>query len=234
MIRKKIAIVIILMNLMALAGCTDAQKAADTQKAADAKTTADVPAPKEENEEGEKITPLPATLRGDTLNNCTVAVSFSAADIYENQQKESFVPMTLYDYELFDLVDIGKLKIGDILVINKKEMKVNSLKREQGELIINGGLEEGGCYLQTSENGVYYEVGMDGAKSYYAIEEVTLPLSKNFVYTDSSDFGQPEKTLHRKEFLTEMKDSENCFTQFATTAVIEDGAILYITQIFVP
>lgn len=65
----------------------------------------------------------------------------------------------IYDYELFDLVDISLLEVGSIIVINKELVEVVSLERnELGTVIINGGLDAGGYELVTDGYGVFYSV----------------------------------------------------------------------------
>ena len=93
-----------------------------------------------------RIEPLPETLRIDALDDCTVSASFAPEDVTEENGTVS-VHMTAYTYELFDMVDIGRMKVGDVLVINGEEMPVESVERNDlGLVTVNGGFEMGGRF----------------------------------------------------------------------------------------
>lgn len=213
----------LLCALMLLMGCgrTDAGKddGSGSTAQSDAKT----------------VKPLPITLSVDALDNCSFAAGFEHADVTKNADGVPVIKLSVYDYELFDMVEISTLKVGDTLLINQASMDVKSLQKDDnGYIIINGGLEDGGCELATNDDGVYYERLMSDAKNYHKIGEATLPLSENFKFEDSSDLGAPERTLTRNDFLTAMETAQWSFSPYATTVTVQSGEITGIRQIFVP
>ncbi|MEG1877132.1 MAG: hypothetical protein RR146_06120 [Lachnospiraceae bacterium] len=242
---KKIVKLLIMMNIFALVGCASGQTAKDSPAqektsveekiSTEEKTGTDEKTSTEEKTSAEvkKITPLPDDLTIDTLDNCTVSISFETSDVYQNDAKEVVIPMTVYDYERFDMVDIAAMKEGDILVINQEEVLVKTLERN-GDVSINGGLDEDGCWLRTYEDGVFWEVGFDDVKSYHEIGEISLPASKDFTFIDSSSLDQPERQLQQDDFLKEMQNIDDNFVEYATTATIEDGLITNITKTYMP
>jgi hypothetical protein len=220
---------LLLTGVLLLAGC--GAGAGTAAGSASASAAGSAPAP----HSAKTVEPLPATLHADALDDCTFAAGFQASDVVLNDDGMMVVHLTVYDYELFDLVDISQLAAGDTLVIDKKSMAVKSVQRdESGMVTVNGGLENGGCELVTDEDGVFYENMMDDEKSYYRVGEATLPISQDFLFTDSSQLNSPEKKSYAGDFLSDMKDSDRTFTPNATTVTVEDGRITGITQIYVP
>lgn len=181
-----------------------------------------------------RIEPLPATLNMDALDNCTVAASFQTEDAISQEETLS-LHMTVYDYELFDLVDVSLMSAGDTLVIDGVEILIQSVDRSDNNLVfINGGFLEGGYDLYTEEHGVYYEVRMDIGKSYYSLGDITLPIAADFVFTDDSDLGNPGKAYDTQEFWAELAASETSFNEFNTKVTIQDGSITNIHRIYMP
>ena len=98
-----------------------------------------------------RISPLPESMDLERLNNCTVAVSLKEGDAYVDDTGAMQMKVTVYSYELFDLVDISQLKAGDILTIRQQDVPVTSVGRDESGLVqINGGLEQGGYNLAVS------------------------------------------------------------------------------------
>ena len=179
--------------------------------------------------------PLPGYLDVNALQDCTFSAGFEAKDVYLNDDGALVVHMTVYDHELFDLVDISELAVGDTLVIDGNELMVETLERDNaGGIIINGGLDKDGYYLATDDDGVYYERGMDDAYSYYAVGEATIPVDQDFLLTDSSDLDKPERTLYAGDFLMEMENSTEIFSPNNTTVTVANGKILGMVRVYTP
>jgi len=212
---KKFMLVLSVAGLMALTACGNegeetttpvieaqpseestadtAQEDAATEETAQETTT-------EASAEAKTVEPLPTVIDLNNLGDCTVGVSFEKKDLTEENGAFQLHVM-VQDYEKFDMVDISTLQVGDTLVIDGGQTKVESLEQtDTGAVKINGDIDEGGIYLWTDEDGVYYEVGFDDYKSYYEIGDITLPLSENFVFTDNSDLDNPGQTYTAEEF----------------------------------
>ena len=56
------------------------------------------------------ISPLPETLDINALDNCTVAISLENGGAYVNDGGKMVMDVTVYSYELYDMVDIAALK----------------------------------------------------------------------------------------------------------------------------
>lgn len=191
----------------------------------------------EEQTQAKTVTPLPSYLNLDNLGDCTIAVSFEKADLTE-ENAEFTLHVKAYDYELFDMVDIAALQVGDTLVIDGADMKIETLEKlDNGSLEINGGLENGGTWLWTNDDGVYYEIGFDDYKSYQEAGELTLPLAADFVFTDNADLENQGKTYSAEEFKNYLDaDTEDTifFVPGNCTITIVDGEIISMNREYMP
>lgn len=189
----------------------------------------------EEESEANVISPLPSTIDLAALDNCTLAVSLEEGDAYVDDEGAMQLKVTVYEYELFDMVDIANLKEGDTIVIQKNEVLVESLEiLESGLLFINGGVENGGYDLWHNESGVYFEHGYNDRKSYCPIGEAIIKVSDEFEFTDSSDLDKGEVTLYPGDFLTDAVEIKYDFTPHNTSIVIENGVVTHMTRTYAP
>lgn len=180
-----------------------------------------------------KITPIPSGFDINNLQDATVSASFDASGVQKADDGTSLT-VTVYDYELFDMVDMAQLKAGDTIVIDGEEVTVNSVEQsDSGFLSINGGVEMGGYDFTTNENGVYYIVGPDDIKDYQPLGTVTLPVDENCTCVDDSDLENPGKefTLEDIDALTENGYS---FSPANTSVTVAGGKITEIHRSFMP
>lgn len=182
--------------------------------------------------EGAKISPLPETVDMNALDNCTLAVSFEEGDAYVDETGVMQLDVTVYTYDLYDMVDIAGLKEGDTIVIRGEEVTVESLETlESGMILINGGMENGGYDLYNDESGVYFEHGFDDAKAYNPIGEATIRVSVDFEFTDAYDTEKGEVTYYPGDFLTADAGIVYDFTPYNTSIVVEEGQIIHMNRI---
>jgi uncharacterized protein YcfL len=189
---------------------------------------------KEENN-AKVINPLPETLDVNALDNCTVAVSLEKGNAYVDDSGKMVMDVTVYSYELYDMVDISTLEENDVIVRQNKEVKITGLERTDSGLVrINGGEENGGFDLVSNDNTVYYESGMNDAKAYYELGKATIPVSVDFRYFDESEPEKEEKSYYPGDFLTDDAGIEYNFTPNNTSIVIENGYIIRMNKVYMP
>ena len=189
---------------------------------------------KEENN-AKVINPLPETLDVNALDNCTVAVSLEKGDAYVDDNGKMVMDVTVYSYELYDMVDISTLEENDVIVRQNKEVKITGLERlDSGLVRINGGEENGGFDLVSNDNTVYYETGMNDIKAYYELGKATLPVSVDFEYIDDSNPDDKAKKYFPGDFLTDDAGIEYNFTPNNTSIVIENGHITRMNKVYIP
>ena len=181
------------------------------------------------------VMPLPTTINMTALDNCTLAVSFEEGDAYVDDTGAMQLDVTVYDYELFDMVDVSNLKEGDTIAIQGNVVTIETLEiLESGLIFINGGMDNGGYDLWHDESGVYFEHGYNDAKAYYSLGEATIRVSADFEFVDASDLDKGETTYYPGDFLTDGAGIEYFFTPNNTKIVIEDGQIIGMTRIYTP
>ena len=235
---KKVLAILLTLSVLALSACAAKQANSDTQKDSSAETAA----PSTDSEQTEdaqqsaqetkRIEPLPETLDVNALTDATVAASFGAEDISEKDGKTE-ISLTVYDYDVYDMVDISQLAVGDTIVVDGKDMVVASREDKDGSVIVNGGLEQGGVDLATDDNGVYYAAGLDDAKSYHELGRITVPVAEGFVLTDNSDPDHPDETYAASD-LAKLAASEPGFTANNTLATIEHGELTVLARSYTP
>ena len=168
----------------------------------------------------------------NALTDATVAASFGAEDISEKDGKMELT-LTVYDYDVYDMVDISQLAVGDTIVVDGKDMVVASREDKDGFVTINGGLEQGGVDLTSDDSGVYYAVGMDDAKSYHELGRITVPVAEGFVLTDNSDPEHPDETYAASD-LAKLAGEGVGFTAGNTQATIEHGELTVLARSYTP
>ena len=181
------------------------------------------------------ISPLPETLDINALDNCTVAISLEKGGAYVNDSGKMVMDVTVYSYELYDIVDIASLKENDVILRKNEEVKVTEIERlETGLVRINGGEENGGFDLVSNDSTVYYESGMNDIKAYYELGSVTLPVSDEFEYVDESDLDAGAKKYFAGDFLKDDAGIEYNFSPNNTSIVIENGTIIKTNKTYMP
>ena len=181
------------------------------------------------------VNPLPETIDVKKLDNCTVAVSLADGDVYVDDNGKMQMKVTVFAYDMYDMVDIASLNENDVIVRKNEEVKVTELERTDSGLVrINGGEENGGFDLVSNDSTVYYETGMSDIKAYYDLGEVTLPVSDEFEYVDESDLDADAKKYFAEDFLKDDSGIEYNFSPNNTSIVIENGTIIKMNKTYMP
>lgn len=235
---KKVLAILLALSVLALSACAAKQVNSDTQKDVSAETAAPSADPEQTEDaqqiaqEAKRVEPLPESLDLNALTDATVAASFGAEDISEKDGKTE-ITLTVYDYDVYDMVDISQIAVGDTIVVDGKDMVVASREDKDGFVTINGGLEQGGVDLTSDDSGVYYAVGLDDAKSYHELGRITVPVAGGFVLTDNSDPEHPDETYAASD-LAKLAASEPGFTANNTLATIEHGELTVLARSYTP
>lgn len=225
---KKVLAILLAIAVLALSACAAKQVNSDTQKDSNTAETEQKPGSEQTEQpaqEAKRVEPMPESLDLNALTDATVAASFGADDISETDGKTELT-LTVYDYDIYDMVDIAQLAVGDTIVVDGKDMVVTSREDENGFVTINGGLEQGGVDLTSDDSGVYYAVGLDDTKSYHELGKVTVPVADGFALTDNADPEHPDETYAAAD-LAELAASEPGFTANNTLATIEHGELTF-------
>lgn len=220
---RKIILLLLTMSMI-LSGCRSSQDNHTENNVSKTDSTV--------SESAVTVYPLPDPTK-DTLDNATIAISLMEGDAYVDDTGIMQMNVTVYSYDLFDMVDIAGLKSGDILATHFGEVKVSTIERnESGTVLINGGLENEGIEL-FGKDGVYYETGFNDVKNWYAVEEVTLRVSADLEFRDHIDLEKGEQIYYAGSFLVGEVTDYN-FTPHNTTVRTENGQIVSMERIYTP
>ena len=182
---------------------------------------------------GKTIVPLADTTM-DNLDDAILAISLEKGDVYVDDEGILQMDAKLYSYDLYDMVDIATLEVGDTIVGYAGGVEVTSLERnEAGSVFINGGLEAGGFDLVTDDSGVYYEIGYNDAKNWYEVGAATLRVSADFEGIDNADPDAGEIVFYPGDLLNDAIENFY-FTPHNTTIRTEGGQVVEMTRRYVP
>ena len=250
---KKLLAIVLALSLFALSACasqdvkpstgttagssteeTTTQTETETdQSETDAAAEEETEAADASEEDGvHRVAPLDEQLDVSQLTDAIVAASFDENGIEEKEGK-TCLTFSVYDYDRYDMVDVSQLAEGDIFVAGGKDLDVKSKTEENGLVLINGGLEQGGVTLTTDGDGVYYELGVDDVKCYRSLGTATMELSAVCTVTDSSDAEHPDKTVEVSQLAELAKDGTG-FPAANTTITVAEGKVVSIARSFLP
>ena len=145
---------------------------------------------------------------------------------------------TVYWEDTFDIVEINRLAEGDTLYVGDTVVDVETVERDDdGELLINGGLDEGGVTLRAyDEDNCWRAVLYDDHHTYFNWGETTLPLAEGVTFTDGWDIEKDPVTATGAEAVAEaITGTElDAFVPESTTVRVEGGQIAEIVRVFIP
>ena len=205
---------------------------AETEEAAETETDAEessTEADETSTAEGAvTVTPEANSLGIDgSQDDVTFAVSFTADDITKDGDTYS-ISYTAYAEEAFDNYAVEALKAGDTIVLGGESVLIDTIEIKDGFVTINGGIEEGGYELMTTDDMFYYQIGMSDIRTYETLGEATLPVSADCVITDSSENPEEAKTITMEDVIS----SQTPFYEQNTTITVNNGEIVEITRAF--
>lgn len=180
------------------------------------------------------VAPLETGLSIDSLNDCTIAVTFTIDNF--NWQERS-LDITAYKEFLYDSTAINQMQIGDTLLCNGRSIPVDSIERRDRFVGINGGIERGGVDLTAYENGTYRATTFSDHSVYQEMGQAHLKLADDFVIIDCGEWpDDPCDTITKdlKTYLDKLPEHRRDFFQMNTKIRIENGCIQEINRRWIP
>ena len=184
--------------------------------------------------EHKSIAPLPAGIEINDLHDCTVSASFNTDDF---RWMGGNLRMTVYAKDLYDAVEISQMQVGDTLIYQSKPMVISKIEEADGGISINGGLEEGGCWLVGYEGGTYVARTWDDHAIYSELGKAEVALSEDFIIVDCGiEPTDPVDTIRteQKLYLENLQDYRREFNQLNTRVTIENGLVTEINRHWIP
>ena len=208
---------------------TAASEQTTTEAATDATEETTLPA-----DTTKTVVPLPQTLSLDNLENVTLAISLEEGHITVDENGQAWMKVTVHTYDLYDMVDISNLQVGDTILLRGREIEVTQLDRGPRTVDVNGGEDNGGFQLWTDEEGVYYELSYSDVKAWQPVGDVKLPISANFTFVDDSDPEIREAVFTLQDLMGEGKEVFYFFQPTNTTIAVENGEITCLYRCYTP
>lgn len=181
-----------------------------------------------------RISPLPSGIDIDNLQDCTVPASFNSDNF---DWMGGNLTMCVFSRDLYDAVEISQMKVGDTLLYESKPMIVSKIAEVNGTIEINGGLEEGGCWIAGNEGGTFVAREWDDHATYTKLGTAEVALTEDFVIIDCGlEPNSPIDTIcsGQKLYLENLKDSRREFSTLNTLVTIEKGMITMIRRVWIP
>ena len=104
-------------------------------------------------------------------------------------------------------------------------MTVESIRRDNGTVIINGGIESGGVELIEDDQPIYYDLGT-----------ITLPLSTDCTFEDHADLEhEPDGLVYEYEDVpAAIQASETPFNCYNTVITVRQKQVVQIIRYWIP
>lgn len=216
----------LVLALALLAACGQTEPPTDTDVPASEETLAP---------ESAVVRPLKQEIDTASLKDGTYAVSLAEGDVAKAEDGAVQMKAKLYIYDVYDMVDVAGLKEGSKIERLGEEITVDTIeRRENGDVVINGGIENGGFELATDDTTVFYEIRENDAKAYYEIGEVVLPVAEEFVFTDASDLDSDPLVYTAEEFVAPESGIAYHFVPNNAKIIVQDGAVIALNRTYIP
>ena len=183
------------------------------------------------------IAPMFYELDVNDLPDGIYPVAFDRDNIVETEDGVCFNGVMIFTTDLYDIVDINTLNVGDMLLWDEQVVEVESIeKQEDGAVVINGGYDNDGCVLApVEESNCYVVVLDDDYNTYTAYGETDLTLAETATYTDASLPDADPVTADYAGIVEAIKGAElDVFTYLNTTIRVENGQIVEINRHYMP
>jgi len=181
---------------------------------------------------GRTVEPMVPEYDLEALADGVYPVYFDPANLADGT-----LSLTVYSQDVFDIVDISTLEVGDSLVVNGIPFVVETLERDDGDLLINGGLDNGGLTLRAfDEDNCWKAVMEDDQNTYTERGDATLPLADDVTFTDGWDIEKDPVTVSGAEAVADAITGTdmNYFSSLNTTVRVEGGKIVEIVRAYMP
>ena len=186
----------------------------------------------EDEPTGQIVTPNNPEIDIEALADGEYPAAFEPADLADGA-----LTFTVYWEDTFDVVEISQLAPGDSLFVDDTLVDVETVEEDDGDLLINGGLDEGGVTLRAyDEDNVWRAVLENDLHTYFNWGETTLPLADDVTFADSWDIEKDPVTVTGAEAVADAITGTdmNYFRSLNTTVRVEGGKIVEIVRAYMP
>ena len=181
------------------------------------------------------VEPLPVEINVVALTNGTYPAAFDRGDIAKVNSGIYMNAVHIFSMDTYDASAIEALAAGDTVIVEGQNITVNTVELRDGDVLVNGGPDEG-CVFTIAEGGDTYRLdGDDDRATYTERGMTTLPVDTLARFVDSSDITrEPVTTEYDGLYDAIMNADIESFDQFNTTLTVKDGKVVEIHRVFTP
>ena len=181
------------------------------------------------------VEPLPVDINVAALQNGTYPAAFDRGDIAKVNSGIYMNAVHIFSMDTYDASAIEALAAGDTVIVEGQNITVNTVELRDGDVLVNGGPDEG-CVFTIAEGGDTYRLdGDDDRATYTERGMTTLPVDTLARFVDSSDITrEPVTTEYDGLYDAIMNADIESFDQFNTTLTVKDGKVVEIHRVFTP
>lgn len=173
------------------------------------------------------VRPVPLRIDVNNFDDGIYPVAFDRSEL-EKEEEGFNVTFEIFNMDLYDAAELHSMEVGGYIEIGGEIVKIESLSKD-GNVIINGGLDNGGAELIPVGGGVYRYQGWDDIATYTSFGKVRLFVPDTI---DFIDRGNVEKSMKgvtvpgKKTFDYLRKTKFGSFNQYSTRIRIDNGAVV--------
>ena len=136
----------------------------------------------------------------------------------------------LYKYDKYDVRELSYLNKGDKLIVNGKEIIVESYDvTKMGIIMINNGLGHDGYEFAEDADGMFYNLIGENKRTFYEVGPISIPVADDFVYYDAKDLDKESKRYTLNDFTINDVYFEYEGKPEDTVIEIKDGKVVEMT-----
>ena len=183
--------------------------------------------------EGPKtVSPNPANIDAANLADGEYSIAFEPANIKEADGGLVIENADVFALEHFDADAVKALTVGDTIVIDGEPNVIESIGERDGFLVFNDWIQ----LSLEEDNGTFRFWGDNDIASFTKVGTVTLKLSKDLVFEDTSDLEIEEPVTCGPDKLIEtVKQFEDAgFNCHNTTATVQNGEVVKLVHEYMP
>lgn len=173
------------------------------------------------------VRPVPLRIDVNNFDDGIYPVAFDRNEVEKGEEGCS-ITFEIFNMDLYDAVELHSMEVGGYIEIGGEIVKIESLSKD-GNVIINGGLDNGGAELIPVGGGVYRYQGWDDIATYTSFGKVKLFVPDTIDFIDRGNVEKSMKgvTVPGKKTFDYLRTTKyDSFNQYSTRIRIDNGAVV--------
>lgn len=185
---------------------------------------------------GKTVHPAIGKIDTNNLVDGIYAANIDPSNVFENGDNGLSAYIDVYQKEVYDIVDMNTLEVGDGIECDGIVVEIESIENTNGCIYINGGIDVGGLdFRAIDEENCYVYFGFDDIATYHKCGSAYLDIPLNCVITDKSNLEHPDGvTVNVPEFIDYMLVNNLYMNIYNTRITVQDREIVELTVTYMP